>query len=85
MTPSEFQDQQRNVTERQRELERRAQAGRAAAYEVRNPSFSDMSLEQQIDAGINDWVAEGKTGHPFFGQSRSEAENIRRQYEGGAA
>ena len=29
------------------------------AYEVRNPSFSDMNLEQQIDAGINDWCAEG--------------------------
>lgn len=61
------------------------QAKHTPAYEIRNPSFSDMSLEQQVDAGINDWVAEGKSGHPFFGQSRSEAENIRRQYEGGAA
>jgi hypothetical protein len=80
MDQSEFQDQQRNVAERQRELEKRS-----SAYEIRNPSFNDMNLQRQIEAGINDWVAEGKDGHPFFGQSKAEAENIRRQYEGGAA
>lgn len=51
-----------------------------AAYEVRNPSFSDMTLEQQIEVGINDWCAEGASGHPYFGQSKAEAEAIRAQY-----
>lgn len=50
------------------------------AYEVRNPSFNDMNLEQQIEAGINDWCAEGKSGHPYFGRTKSEAEAIRAQY-----
>jgi hypothetical protein len=50
------------------------------AYEVRNPSFSDMNLQQQIEAGINDWCAEGASGHPYFGQSKAEAEAIRAQY-----
>jgi hypothetical protein len=49
-------------------------------YEVRNPSFSDMNLEQQIEAGINDWCAEGKSGHPYFGRTKAEAEAIRAQY-----
>lgn len=62
-----------------------ANAKQTAAYEVRNPSFGDMNLEQQINAGINDWIAEGKSGHPFFGQSKAEAESIRATYEGGAA
>jgi hypothetical protein len=51
------------------------------AYEVCNPSFGDMTLEQQIEAGINDWCAEGNSGHPYFGQSKSEAEAIRAQYK----
>lgn len=50
------------------------------AYEVRSPSFSDMNLEQQIAAGINDWCAEGTSGHPYFGQTKAEAEAIRAQY-----
>lgn len=52
------------------------------AYEVRNPSFSDMTLEQQIEAGINDWLAEGASGHPYFAQSKEEAEAIRSQFKG---
>jgi hypothetical protein len=52
------------------------------AFEIRNPSFSDMNLEQQIDAGVNDWQADGRDGHPYFGQTRAEAEAIRQQYEG---
>ena len=28
------------------------------AYEILNPSFSDLSLDQQIEHGINDWVVE---------------------------
>jgi hypothetical protein len=50
------------------------------AYEVRSPSFSDMNLQQQVDAGINDWCAEGASGHQYFGQSKAEAEAIRAQY-----
>lgn len=52
------------------------------AYEVLNPSFSDMNIEQQIDAGINDWVADGKDGHHYYGQTKHQAESIRSQYEG---
>jgi hypothetical protein len=43
------------------------------AYEVHNPSFSDMNLEQQIEAGINDWAVEGKSGHIYFGRTAQEA------------
>lgn len=50
------------------------------AYEVHNPSFSDMTLETQIEHGINDWCAEGRDGHPFFGRSKAEAEQIRSVY-----
>ena len=53
-----------------------------AAYEVRNPSFSDMSLDAQIEVGINDWCAEGASGHPYFGRTRAEAEAIRAQHGG---
>ncbi len=52
-----------------------------AAYEILNPSFSDMNIEQQIDAGINDWCAEGPCGHPYFGRSKDDAEAIRAQHE----
>lgn len=52
------------------------------AYEVRNPSFPDMNIEQQIEAGIADWCAEGKTGHPYFGQTKADAEATRAQFEG---
>lgn len=54
----------------------------APAYEVHNPSFKDMPLTQQIDAGINDWVAEGTSGHPYFGRSKDEAERIRASFGG---
>lgn len=53
----------------------------SAAYEVLNPSFSDMNLEQQVEAGINDWCAEGRNGHPYYGRTKTEAETIRRSYE----
>ena len=55
------------------------------AYEVRNPSFSDMHLQSQIEAGINDWCAEGRDGHPYFGQTKAQAESIRAMYEQVAA
>ena len=50
-------------------------------YEIHNPSFGDMTLEQQIEAGINDWCAVGKNGHKYFGRSKSEAVSIRYSYE----
>lgn len=48
-----------------------------APYEVHNPSFGDMTLEEQIAVGINDWCAEGPDGHKFFGRDREEAVMIR--------
>lgn len=51
-----------------------------AAYEVRNPSFSDMNIEQQIEAGINDWCAEDEAGREFFGVTRDSAEEARLIY-----
>ena len=51
------------------------------AYEVHNPSFQDINLEAQIAFGINDWCAEGANGHPFFGETKAEAEAIRASYE----
>lgn len=54
----------------------------APAYEVRNPSFSDMNLETQIEAGINDWCAEGASGHPYFGETKVKAEANRAVYQG---
>ena len=50
------------------------------AYEVLNPSFSDLNLQQQIEAGINDWAAESARGHLYFGRSKAEAEAIRALY-----
>ncbi len=44
------------------------------AYEIHNPSFNDMTLEQQIDAGINDWCAELANGHPVYGETKIKAE-----------
>ncbi len=51
------------------------------AYEVHNPSFNDMTLEQQIEVGINDWAVEGKSGHVYFGRTPQEAEVMARTYE----
>jgi hypothetical protein len=50
------------------------------AYEVRNPSFTDMNIEEQIDAGINDWVCRDRAGREFFGQSKEAAEQALRRY-----
>jgi hypothetical protein len=50
------------------------------AYEVRNPSFGTMSLDKQIAAGINDWCAVGISGHPYFGQTKHQAEQIRESF-----
>lgn len=53
----------------------------AKAYEVRNPSFSDMNLEAQIEHGINDWAIEGRSGHLYFGQTANEAIAIATGYD----
>lgn len=50
------------------------------AYEVSNPSFGNMTLDQQIAAGINDWCAESPDGHPFFGETKAKAESYRASY-----
>ena len=50
------------------------------AYEVHNPSFNDMTLDQQIEAGINDWAAQGRSGHLYFGQTKAQAEAIRASF-----
>lgn len=49
-------------------------------YEIHNPSFNDMTLEQQIDVGINDWCAEDDAGHEFFGATADAAEQARFLY-----
>ena len=54
---------------------------KAQAYEVRNPSFSDMNLEAQIEHEINDWAVEGKSGHLYFGQTANEAIAIATAYD----
>lgn len=51
------------------------------AYEIVCPSFNDMNIDQQIEAGINDWCAEGASGHPYFGRTKAEAERSRAGYE----
>ncbi len=43
------------------------------AYEVHNPSFNDMSLLEQIEAGINDWCVEGRSGHKYYGHTAAAA------------
>jgi hypothetical protein len=50
------------------------------AYEVHNPSFNDMNLEQQIEHGINDWAVEGKSGHIYFGRTAQEAIAVASSY-----
>ena len=43
------------------------------AYEIHNPDFSDMTLQQQIEHGINDWCVEGLSGHKYYGHSARAA------------
>ena len=50
------------------------------AYEIHNPSFNDMTLDQQIEAGVCDWCAEGPDGHPFFGETKDKAEANRARF-----
>lgn len=50
------------------------------AYEIHNPSFNDMNLEEQIEHGINDWAVEGESGHLYFGQTAGQAVEIARSF-----
>jgi hypothetical protein len=43
------------------------------AFEVHNPDFNDMTLEQQIEAGCCDWCVEGKSGHRYYGHTARAA------------
>jgi hypothetical protein len=49
------------------------------AYEVLNPSFNDMTLEQQIDAGCNDWCAEHGSNR-YYGETKAKAESLRARF-----
>ena len=50
------------------------------AHEVRSPDFPDMNIEDQIEAGINDWVAIDKAGRKFFDKTREGADAMCREY-----
>lgn len=54
------------------------------AYEVRNPSFPDLTLQQQIAHGCNDWCAEGRNDHPYYGETKAKAEANRATFENAA-
>jgi hypothetical protein len=43
------------------------------AYEIHNPDFVDMDLQQQIAAGCCDWCVEGISGHKYYGHSARAA------------
>ena len=43
------------------------------AYEIHNPDFNDMTLDQQIEAGCCDWCVEGISGHKYYGHSARAA------------
>lgn len=40
-----------------------------------------MTLETQIEHGINDWAIEGRSGHLYFGQTANEAIAIATSYD----
>ena len=48
-------------------------------YEVCNPSFNDMTLEQQCAVAVNDWVAEDSNG-----RTASEARRAALRFHGEA-
>lgn len=43
------------------------------AFEIHNPDFNDMTLEQQIKAGCCDWCVEGLSGHRYYGHTARAA------------
>lgn len=44
------------------------------AYEVHCPSIPDMSLDEQVRAGCNDWRVDLEGGYVAFGRTAEEAE-----------
>jgi hypothetical protein len=50
-------------------------------YPTHNPDFNDMGLDEQIEAGCNDFAIEGPSGHIYFGRTENEAAAIARAYE----
>ena len=44
------------------------------AFEIHNPDFQDMTLEEQIEAGCCDWCVEGHSGHLYYGHSPRAAQ-----------
>lgn len=52
------------------------------AYEIHNPSFPDINLEDQISYGINDWEAEDHNDQKFVGETKAKAEANRAAYYG---
>lgn len=54
---------------------------KSPAYEIHNPSFNDMTLEQQIACGCNDWAALGKNDHEYVGETKEKAEANRAIFE----
>lgn len=51
--------------------------------EICNPSFKDMDLDRQIEAGINDWLCVGLDAREFVGSTRDEAYNAAKRYSFG--
>ena len=52
------------------------------AYEVLNPSIPDMFLDEQIEAGCNNWRVDAPDGSVHFGRTAEEAEAIARGWCG---
>lgn len=50
-------------------------------YEIHNPSFNDLTLDQQIECGVNDWAVESKSGHIYVGRTAEEAKSIAKTYD----
>jgi tryptophanyl-tRNA synthetase len=48
-------------------------AGIMEVYEIPNTFTNDLTLDEQIALGINDWQAECKNGHVYFGKTKAEA------------
>jgi hypothetical protein len=43
-------------------------------FEVRNPSFNDIPLSEQIELGINDWVARCSiSGLQVYGETKQKS------------
>lgn len=47
------------------------------AYEVLNSMSPGMTLDLQIERGLNDWAAQCNWGRLHYGSTKAEAEEIR--------